>query len=92
MPKRLPVPHRRQIADGFCLPACVEMVLAYLGVDATQEQLARQMGTVLKGGTPGMRVRVLASSDLEVTYAHGELSDLQAALTAGSPPIVLVRY
>jgi hypothetical protein len=27
MLKRLVVPHSKQIRDGFCLPACVEMVL-----------------------------------------------------------------
>ena len=29
MPK-LFVPHVRQIEDGYCLPACVEMVLAFI--------------------------------------------------------------
>lgn len=37
----LPVPHRLQKQDGYCLPACVEMVLAYLGISASQEQFPR---------------------------------------------------
>ena len=32
----LPVPHYKQSADGQCLPACVRMVLAYLGRDLTE--------------------------------------------------------
>jgi len=28
----LQVPHRLQLSDGYCLPACVQMVLAYWGI------------------------------------------------------------
>ncbi len=80
MLKHLPVPHRRQIADGYCLPACVEIVLAYQGIAADQEQLAQRLGTVARGGTPGQRVQALASPQLNVIYAHGELNDLKFVL------------
>jgi len=86
----LPVPHRPQLADGYCLPACVQMVLAYWGIDRDQADLARQMGTLAQAGTPGSRVSVFASDALEVAYREGDLSDLQAALAQGIPPIVLV--
>lgn len=35
----LPVPYAAQIDDGACLPACAQMVLAYLGRSVKQTQL-----------------------------------------------------
>ncbi len=48
----LNVPHRQQESDGLCLPACVQMVLAYLGEIHSQSALARKMGTRPNIGTP----------------------------------------
>ena len=86
----LPVPHRRQLADGYCLPACVQMVLAYWGIKRDQPDLARQLQMIAKAGTPGSRVRLLASATLKVAYRSGSLADLRAALSQGVPPIMLV--
>ena len=33
MPRLLSVPHRQQLSSGYCLPACVSMVLAYWDVN-----------------------------------------------------------
>lgn len=87
----LPIPHRLQLADGYCLPACVQMVLAYWGIERNQAELARQLQMVPGAGTPGNRVGLLASDTLDVFYGQGEVSDLQAALHRGIPPIVLVH-
>jgi ABC-type bacteriocin/lantibiotic exporter with double-glycine peptidase domain len=86
----LPVPHRRQIADGYCLPACVQMVFAYLGIELSQEKIARKLKTVPRAGTPGFHLQRLASSALEVIYRSGDVNDLRLALNQGLPPIVLV--
>jgi len=43
----LNVPHIKQHVDGFCLPACAQMVLAFYDVQTNQVQLARQMGVVV---------------------------------------------
>lgn len=91
MSNTLSVPHRRQLADGYCLPACVEMVLAYWGIEQKQSDLAEQLQLIPGAGVPGNRVRLLASNTLEVFYGQGEPADLQAALAAGKPPIVLVH-
>ena len=60
----LAVPVRRQLGDGYCLPACVEMVLTSLvpskgrsiqqteGPFGNQASLARALGTVPDVGTP----------------------------------------
>jgi predicted protein tyrosine phosphatase len=75
----LPVPHRRQLADGYCLPACVQMVLAYWGIERDQPDLARQLHMIAKAGTPGSRILSLASATLEVVYRSGDLTDLRSA-------------
>ncbi|MBP1464216.1 C39 family peptidase [Candidatus Chloroploca sp. M-50] len=55
----LPVPHYRQSRDGYCLPACVRMVLAYWGDLRDEATLARQLGTK-RYGTPMTAVTRLA--------------------------------
>ena len=87
----LPVPHQLQLADGYCLPACVQMVLSYLGIEREQADLSNQLQMVPGAGTPGDRVRLLASDTLEVFYGQGELADLEAALNRGVAPIVLLH-
>lgn len=91
MSTSLPIPHRQQLADGYCLPACVQMVLAYWGIERDQAELAKQLQMIPGAGTPGNRVRLLVSNTLEVFYGQGEVSDLQTALKRGIPPIVLVH-
>ena len=90
MQKHLPVPHRIQQADGYCLPACVEMVLAYWGIERNQQDLARQMGTIPDFGTPGSRVLQLSSRQIQVHYSQGDMESIRNALTNDIPPIALV--
>lgn len=91
MSSNLSVPHYPQQADGYCLPACVQMVLAFWGLTRSQSRLARQLQTVLGAGTPGSHLQRLASCSLDVHYGEGELDDLYAALEQGVPPIALVN-
>lgn len=42
----LAIPHRTEAFAGACLPACLQMALAYFGVNRSQEQIARQIGHV----------------------------------------------
>lgn len=88
--KRLVVPHFKQIRDGFCLPACVEMVLGYWGLEQEQSQLAAILQTVPGAGTSGSKIKLLASKHLNVIYESGELRDLRMALENDIPPIALV--
>ncbi len=87
----LPVPHRRQLVDGYCLPVCVQMVLAYWQIELSQEKIARQLKTIPKAGTPGSHLRFLASTHLEVSYQSGSIADLRLALDQGFPAIALVH-
>lgn len=91
MSRPLPVPHHHQLHDGYCLPACVQMVLAYWGIERQQDDLARQLQTIPAAGTPARRVCSLASDTLRVTFQEGTLADLQLALSQNVPPILLVH-
>lgn len=87
----LSVPHHLQLADGLCLPACAQMVLAYWGIRRTQNRLARQLQTIPGAGTPGSRLYNLASRNLDIYYGDGTLEELRTALTQAIPPITLVN-
>lgn len=48
-------PHYRQSKPGACLPACTRMVLAALGDERSETELAKLMGSkaiIIAGGTP----------------------------------------
>ena len=58
--KRLEVPMQVQRAWNTCAPTSVSMILAYRGVQASQEELARAMGTDETFGTHNVNaIRVL---------------------------------
>jgi hypothetical protein len=40
----LPLPHKPQKGDGYCLPACVQVVLAYLGISRSQDAIIKTLG------------------------------------------------
>lgn len=48
---RIPVPHFRQETPYTCLPACVRMVLAYLGNEQMESKLASAFQAVPDWGT-----------------------------------------
>lgn len=48
----LAVPHFQQSTPYTCLPACVRMVLSFLGFEHTERELADAFGTVPLLGTP----------------------------------------
>jgi hypothetical protein len=88
----LSVPHLLQQDDGYCLPACVEMVLTYYGLPRSQSDIAATLGIdgFEGAGVPASRATVLSSRSLAVTYQSGERDDLLQALADGIPPIVEV--
>lgn len=87
----LSVPHFPQQADGGCLPACVQMVLAYLGIASSQADLARQLGTRSHIGTPHSRIVQLRSARLDVTWATGGAAALRRFIERGLPVIAFVQ-
>ena len=91
MPKdRLPVPHYRQTADGQCLPACARMVLAYLGRELEEAQIARLLRS-RSFGTPVPNIRYLESLGLSVIFGQMSVSRLQAHLQKDTPCILFIQ-
>ena len=90
MPKLLSVPHRRQLSDGYCLPACIEMVFAARGIEQNQTHLGYKLGIIPGIGVPGSRIKQLVTSQIQVVYGEGEIGNLQTAVSNNIPPIALV--
>ena len=90
-PSQIQIPHYQQIRDGYCLPACVQMILAALGIKRSQQDLGEVMGTDPESGTPGSRVLLLKSSSLDVDYREAEWSFLVSCLARHVPVITLVN-
>lgn len=91
MPTMLPVPHRSQQSEAGCLPACIEMLLAYWGIERTQAELATQLGTDPVGGTPCSRVLRLHIPSLSILYLQAGLDAVRGWLADGIPVIALVQ-
>ncbi len=87
----LNVSHYRQITDGYCLAACVQMALAYLGLEIAQKTLARRLGVRPHIGAPSSRLMRLRSATLDVIYTTGDLSNLVAWLGKQLPILVFVQ-
>jgi predicted double-glycine peptidase len=63
MANLLPVkPFQETLHAGMCGPASLKMVLAYYGVDKTEEELAKLCGTNLKLGTSDESIKHAAES------------------------------
>lgn len=86
----LDVPHLKQTKLGWCLPACVAMVTAYLEQPLLQDDIARWLGTQ-EAGTSASRIRRMAPRGFEVTYKAGSLADLGDWLKQRVPPILFIR-
>lgn len=81
----LSVLHFSQATDGYCLPACAQMVLNYLGVVRSQAELALQLGTRANIGAPHSHLTRLKSLTIDVLYAAGDsITLLQLSACASS--------
>ena len=82
---QLTVPHRRQLGNGYCLPDCLEMALAFLDLEYDQTHIARALGTRPNLGSPFFAVTELASQirglkTLNIEFCEiGEPEDLVIA-------------
>ncbi len=86
----LHVPHLQQDEPGWCLPACVAMVAAYLEQPLMQADIARWLETQLVG-TPASRIQRLERRGFKVTYSTGSQAELESWLAQGVPPILFIR-
>lgn len=81
--------HYPQSSDGACLPACARMVLAAIGHEYTEEELAKVMGSY-SYGTPASRITRLQQLGFQVTYGSVSFNDLRYYLANSYFPIVFV--
>lgn len=91
MAANLPLPHKPQKGDGYCLPACAQMVLAYLGISRSQESLGKTLGLNPLFGTRHSNIKKLASAKIKVTYKTGTLDELHHWLEQNMPVIVFIQ-
>jgi ABC-type bacteriocin/lantibiotic exporter with double-glycine peptidase domain len=91
MAQPLSIPFHKQQAAGYCLPACVQMVLAYQQIDRSQTDLATELKVRASLGTPTRSVLGLASEQLRVVYGEGIEATLQKWLALSLPVIVFVQ-
>lgn len=85
----LPVPHFEQGRDGYCLPACVQMVLAYLGHEKTEAELVQLLKSK-SFGTPISNVSRLRGLGLQITLGAFDRAWLQSQLQVGNAVIARV--
>ena len=86
------IPYSRQLAEGYCLPACAQMVFAHLGISCSQPELARTLGVIKNLGVPASQVIRLRSRQVDVIYqTEGSLADIDKWLQQGVPVIACVQ-
>jgi ABC-type bacteriocin/lantibiotic exporter with double-glycine peptidase domain len=86
----LPIQVHKQSRAGRCLPACVRMVLAHLGDDRSEDELARILKT-RAFGTQASNVRLLESLGYKVSYGETSFTRLREFLDSGIPPIIFLQ-
>lgn len=86
----LNVPHIQQTKPGWCLPACVAMVSAFLEQPLLQDDVARWLGT-RSVGTPSSRIDYLNRHGFAVFYGTGSLASMEAWLAKDTPCILFLR-
>ena len=86
----LSLPHFQQSTEGYCLPACVRMVLANLGLEHPEAEVSHILGSQ-EFGTPSFAIRRLCEIGIQVIYREWSISQLLTSLDAEQPAILFVR-
>jgi ABC-type bacteriocin/lantibiotic exporter with double-glycine peptidase domain len=90
MSESIPLPHFQQSAEGYCLPACARMILAYLGKNLAEDSIAKILGTQ-EFGTPSFAIRKLSALTLEVEYQEWSIPQMLTAIRSNRPLIAYVQ-
>lgn len=87
---RIPVPHFQQETPHTCLPACVRMVLSFLGNDQTERQLVSAFQTVPGWGTLPEHVEIsLARLGYHVRWFENATLERLEQLHANRFPVIV---
>ncbi len=87
----LKVPFRPQQSDGNCLPACAQMVLAYYGIERSQQRLASLLSVRPNIGTPAPTIQRIQSHSIAVAYGPASLQKVEDATANGLPAIAFIQ-
>jgi hypothetical protein len=86
------VRHSRQLEDGYCLPVCAQMALAYLGISRSQKEIGRVLKLRRGFGAPASQIVNLSSRRTEVLYqVGGAINDILDWLRRDVPVIAFVQ-
>ncbi len=89
-PVLLPVSHFEQRSTGECLAAGAAMLLTYLEIPITYDQLL-QILRIEWFGAPASHIRYLEKLGVVVTYKQGDLVELHQQLWQDRPCIAFVQ-
>lgn len=77
----IPVQHRQQLDDVYCLPACVQMILDLYGQTRSQSEIARTLELRSGLGVPASNIIRLQTREITSRYVvNGLLGDLRTWL------------
>jgi ABC-type bacteriocin/lantibiotic exporter with double-glycine peptidase domain len=91
MAKPLSVPFHPQIENGYCLAACVQMVMAFYGEAFSQRYWARKLDIRPGLGAPAPNIKNLASDKVQVEYGEGTQHQFEQWLNLQVPVIVFIQ-
>jgi ABC-type bacteriocin/lantibiotic exporter with double-glycine peptidase domain len=88
---KINLPPIRQEKTYTCLPACLRIVLHYLGTSLTEEEIANECNTTEAGTTLANAIHAVHSLGFNTTrIQNATLEDLMHYLSHNKPVIVLV--
>lgn len=92
MPELINLPYSHQAEEGYCLPACAQMALAYLGVFRSQHELAQQLGVQRHVGAPASNLVRLRKAEIDVFFGiEADIDSIRQWLARRLPVIALVQ-
>jgi ABC-type bacteriocin/lantibiotic exporter with double-glycine peptidase domain len=87
----LAIPHFMQEKSYSCVAACVRMLLDYYGINASEDEVRRLLGTKVTGTRFANVARTVSWWNLNLELGAFNISQLQAGITSGVAPIVFVQ-
>ena len=83
----LNVPHFKQEREYSCVPACVRMVLSFLGKSVPEQDLRILLKTKISGTSP-IHVNSLESLGFQAMFIYSSIDELREYVNGGTPCIV----
>jgi ABC-type bacteriocin/lantibiotic exporter with double-glycine peptidase domain len=84
------VPHFSQEKDKTCVPASVRMILAYLGIERSENEIAALLGAT-PDGTSVMNIENLSRWGLKIWIGDLSAESLREKIDRGLPTLVIVK-